>query len=215
MFHRLVILFIFTYFERSYCSGSSSEDESETVGDIVSWAERCDKENEDKCANTVSPDDIIELLKLQPLVGEGGYFNETYRATDIVQWNSIDQTASTQIYYMITPQSYSSLHKLTKDEVWHFYMGDSTEMLLIYPNGEHKIVTLGNDIMNGEILQYVIHKEVWFGAKIKKAKCGYSLFGATVAPGFEFVDFTHGERDNMIEMYPHLEELIVEYTYPS
>eukprot|EP00483_Globobulimina_turgida_P006110 UN06120 len=205
MFLHAVILFIFV----SYFSSSLSINE-----DILSCSENCDEQNVDKCDTKASSTDIMELLQLEPLIKEGGYFNQTYRAEDIGQFDGVNQTASTQIYYMITPQSYSAMHKLTKDEVWHFYMGDPAEMLLIYPDGKYKIITIGNDIMNGEILQYVILKGIWFGAKIKKAKCGYSLFGATVSPGFEYVDFTLGNRDLMIQMYPDLEELIIEYTYP-
>ena len=106
------------------------------------------------------------------------------------------------------------MHRLTKDEVWHFYLGDSAQMLLIYPDGQYQIITLGNDIIDkNEILQYVIFEGIWFGAKIDRINCGYSLFGATVSPGFEYQDFTLAQRDELIEQFPDLQELIIQYTY--
>lgn len=179
----------------------------------------CKKNSNSKCNNgrknicQLTADDIIDELQLSPLIGEGGYFNETYRSDTIVFVNGINQTASTQIYYLITPQSFSSLHKLTKDEVWHFYLGDSAQLLLIYPDGQYEIIILGNDIMNDEILQYVIYQGIWFGVKIEELICGYSLFGTTVSPGFEFQDFTSGDRTDLIQQFPDLEDLIIEYTY--
>merc|ERR1712154_670049 len=123
--------------------------------------------------------------------------------------------ASTAIYYMITETSFSILHRVKSDEVWHFYLGDPVEMFLIYPNGTDKIVTLGNDILNGEQPQFVVFKDVWQGAKIMDTEYniyGYSLFGTTVSPGFEYEDFELGDRDLLIAKYPDLEELIVKYT---
>ena len=193
---------------------------------LLLWILQFDVNQSSKSKCKLSDNDIVELLDLAPLPDEGGFFYETYKSETIVNVNGINQTASTQIYYMITEESFSALHKLTKDEVWHFYLGDPAELLLIYDDGQHEIITLGNDIMNGEILQFVVSQGIWFGVKLQnkgtsrvrrgnaqKLKCGYALFGTTVAPGFEFSDFTLGPRDELIDQFPDLQHLITEYTH--
>merc|ERR1719410_647714 len=137
-------------------------------------------------------DRLIKKLELEPLVGEGGYFKETYRSSDKVSLNGKERTASTCIYYLITKESFSSLHRLNCDEGWHFYCGDPIEMVII-EDKKAQFVTLGTDIMGGQVPQLMVTKNRWFGGKLKENDvgngCGWALIGATVAPGFEFEDF--------------------------
>jgi cupin superfamily protein DUF985 len=47
------------------------------------------------------------------------------------------RTVSTAIYYLLTPDTVSALHRLASDEVFHFYLGDPVEMLHLLPDGAH------------------------------------------------------------------------------
>jgi len=90
-----------------------------------------------------------------PLGGEGGYFAETYRAREILPagaiWPSwpVPRSLATAIYYLLTPESFSTLHRLRADEVFHFYLGDPVEMLQLLPGGAGRVVTLGTDLAAG------------------------------------------------------------------
>ena len=151
-------------------------------------------------------DELIALLGLQPLPGEGGYFRETYRSTDRVALAALpgrystDKAAATAIYYLLTPDNFSALHRLLTDEVFHFYLGDAVEMLQLFPGGEGRIVTLGRDLTAGQQPQLVVPQGVWQGSELVPGG-RFALLGATMAPGFDFADYEAGQRDALVATY--------------
>src|SRR5256714_10929729 len=115
---------------------------------------------------------IIEELKkslnLKPHPNEGGYFAETYRSTDWIITSNGERSIATAIYYLLTPDSFSALHKLTGDEIFHFYVGGPVEMLMLFPNGSSQIVILGADVLGGMKPQHVVPGGVWQGTRLLK-----------------------------------------------
>ena len=161
-------------------------------------------------------DEIIKLLGLAPHPGEGGYFRETYRAAETVPAKALDQgyggarAHSTAIYYLLTPETFSAMHRLRGDEVFHFYLGDPVEMLQLKADGTGEMVILGPDVGAGMRPQHVVPAGVWQGCRLVKGQ--YALLGTTVAPGFEFEDFETGNRAQLTAEYPQFSRLIAELT---
>ena len=60
---------------------------------------------------------------------EGGFYAETYRSPHKVKSSYGERSASTAIYFLITPGSVSRLHRIKADEVWHFYLGGPMTVL--------------------------------------------------------------------------------------
>jgi predicted cupin superfamily sugar epimerase len=156
---------------------------------------------------------VIELFNLKPQPFEGGYFRETYRSEEIIEAGHLperyisDRHISTAIYYLLTPDTVSKIHKLKSDEIFHFYLGDAVTMLLLYPDGRSDTVTLGSDIENGQLVQKVVPRGVWQGAKLCEGG-RFALMGTTVAPGFEPEDFELAERQELLNKFTGHEELI-------
>lgn len=102
--------------------------------------------------------------------------------------------AGTAIYGLLTdePDSFSALHVLRSDEVWHFCLGDSIMMLLLHPHGRIERIVLGADLLGGQVLQQVVPAGCWMGAKLL-AGGRYGLFGCTSAPGFIEADYEGGD----------------------
>ncbi len=165
----------------------------------------------------IDPKDIVKLLNLKPLEIEGGYFRETYRSGDILSKDVLpsrylsDRCLGTAIYYLLTPDNFSALHKVNSDEIFHFYLGDPVEMLLLYPDGTGREVTLGQDIQNGQLIQLVVPRGVWQGASLQKGG-GFALLGTTVSPGFEYQDYIQGQRKSLVSGYSKYSRRIVELT---
>ena len=159
---------------------------------------------------------IIEKLDLKPHP-EGGYFSETYRSDGIIPKDALggsysgDRNYSTLIYYLLNENDISCFHRLLSDETWHFYEGSSLLIYIIDNNGKLNVITLGNDIENGEVFHTVIKAGCWFGAELVD-KSKYSLAGCTVAPGFHFDDFELADRSELISKYPQLEKIIIKLT---
>ena len=79
----------------------------------------------------LTEEEVIELLGLVPLEGEGGMAAETWRSTVMTQGG---ETAGTAIFYFLRGRAFSHLHRLTGDEMYHFYLGDAVEMLELLPD---------------------------------------------------------------------------------
>ncbi len=158
---------------------------------------------------------LIEALGLQPHPKEGGYFRETYRSADRLtalpgRYPS-DRCAGTAIYYLLTPGTFSALHLLHSDEIFHFYAGDPVRMLQLHPDGRGEELVLGPDVLAGQRPQVVVPHGVWQGSILEPGG-EYALLGCTVAPGFEYVDYVHGDRAELVARYPAFEKQIVRLT---
>lgn len=162
-------------------------------------------------------DSIIELLNLKPLEHEGGYYAETYVSDEIIPKDALperyssDRRACSAIYYLITPDTFSALHRLKSVEIFHFYMGDPVTMLQLHPDGSSEIIALGHDLERGERPQVVVPHGVWQGAFLNDGG-EFALMGTTMSPGFDWDDFELGNRRQLIEQYPDREDLIIRLT---
>ncbi len=160
----------------------------------------------------ISLDEIINRLDLQPMPEEGGFYRETYRAEEIIPMQGLpsryksSKNFCTAIYYLLTPETRSALHRLPTDEIFHFYLGDSVEMLQLFPDGTSKIVALGSKIELGEQLQVIVPRNVWQGTILKKGG-KFALMGVTVAPAFDFSDYEAGDN-SLLEKYPDRKKII-------
>lgn len=161
----------------------------------------------------LSAEEVIKLLNLRPHPKEGGFFSETYRSGILFPTASLPATyrgarsASTAIYYMLTPTTFSEMHRVATDEVFHFYMGGPVEMLQLWPEGFSRVVVLGTDLAAGQRPQLVVPAGVWQGSRLLPGG-SYALLGATVAPGFDYADYESGNREELIRAYPHEAERI-------
>jgi len=162
-------------------------------------------------------EEIIKTLKLRPLPEEGGFYVETYKSPielppDITS-PPYDGTrpAGTAIYYLLTPDTFSALHRLPSDEIFHFYLGDPIELLELSTDGRGGVVRLGQDLFGDMKLQHVVKSGTWQGSRLASGG-SFALLGVTVAPGFSFRDYEAGRRDQLVDLYPDFENLIRELT---
>jgi len=156
---------------------------------------------------------LKRLLGLKPLPNEGCFYAEFYRATERLAGPCLPdrykgaRAFGTAIYFLLTPETFSALHRLASDEIYHFYLGDPVEALLLREDGSGDLVTLGADLEDGMFPQMVVPRGVWQGSRLK-AGGKFALLGTTVSPGFEFADFELGQRDAMLAAYPRFSEMI-------
>lgn len=167
-------------------------------------------------------EDLIKLYGFEPLPVEGGLFKQTYRAPETISAAALperysrDKPLGTAILYLLTPDpdSFSAMHRLPTDEIYHFYLGDPVEILLLYPDGRSEHVILGHDLLNGQRVQYVVPRGVWMGSHMLPGG-KFALIGTTMAPGFTNDDYEGGDREELIRRYPHEAALIERLTRPD
>lgn len=162
-------------------------------------------------------EELKKKLNLSPLPMEGGYYIETYRCDETVAQSAVhpryarDKAFCTAIYFLLTPDEFSGMHRVKSDEIFHFYAGDPVEMLLLNPDGSHTTVTLGSNVLNGETPQVIVPRGIWQGCRLI-AGGEYALLGTTVSPAFDFEDYEHGKREELISQYPECADLIIALT---
>jgi uncharacterized protein len=170
-----------------------------------------------KAATQITAEEIIDILGLEPLAGEGGFFRQTYRSTDFPVSDGLPclsdrgRLLGTAIYYLLTPDSFSRLHRLPSDEIYHFYLGDPVTLLRLFPDGSSDTVTLGQDIRRGGCLQVVVPKNCWQGSFLNEGG-SFGLMGTTMTPGFDPAGYEAGDPGALIETHPDRENLIRQLT---
>ena len=164
--------------------------------------------------------EIRNLLKLEPLPLEGGFFRRMYCAGEQISQTALParydgaRAMGSAIYYLITKENFSALHRVKSDEVFHFYCGDPVDLCMFYPDKSVSTFRLGNALQKGERPQAVVPNGVWQGARLASAcRYGYALLGATVTPAFDEADFELGDSKTLLHQYPNYSGLIESLTY--
>lgn len=161
----------------------------------------------------MTADQLKKLLNLEPHPCEGGWFRQTWRSEEKIPNAALParysaaRAAGTCIYYLLESTTFSEMHRLASDEIFHFYYGDAVEMLLLPPDGSGQTVTLGSNLARGQHLQLIVPKDVWQGSRLLPGG-KVALLGCTVSPGFDYADYETGRRDELIREYPRFTELI-------
>ncbi|HWA96499.1 MAG TPA: cupin domain-containing protein [Terracidiphilus sp.] len=149
----------------------------------------------------MTADEIKAKLGLEPHPVEGGFYRRTYTAPGAVELARGIRATSTAIYYLLEAGTFSEMHVLTSDEMFHFYLGDPVEMLQLWPDGRSALLTLGPDLQAGEEVQTVVPAGVWQGTRLK-GDGQVALLGCTVTPGFDFADYRSAPADELIARWP-------------
>jgi len=162
---------------------------------------------------------IIEALRLQPHPIEGGYFRETYRAFGSIPASLLPpgypregtRSLGTSIYYLLTPETFSELHRLPTEEIFHVYLGGPVRMLQLFGGGMGRELLMGADILGGQEPQVVVPAGVWQGSMLEPG-VEFALLGATMAPGFDYADYEQGSRAELLAQYPSHAAMITRLT---
>lgn len=156
----------------------------------------------------MTADEVIARLQLRPHPVEGGHFRETWRGGGSLMTLAGTREAGTAIYYLLSGPAVSEMHKLPGTEVYHFYLGDPLELLMLKRDGSHEVCVLGTDLVAGELPQVVIPGGVWQGSCRRARSAGFTLIGATMGPGFDYLDYETGSLAELVREWPAATELI-------
>jgi predicted cupin superfamily sugar epimerase len=95
------------------------------------------------------------------------FFRRTYSCSHKAKIDRGERNFGDAIYYLITPDQFSKLHKLKLDEMWHFYAGDPIEMVQLKDN-KLELFELGNSDFSKHKPQVLVPANTWQGARLKK-----------------------------------------------
>jgi len=152
----------------------------------------------------------IDALGLQPHP-EGGWYREIYRATETIPASALPprfagpRAFSTTIYFLLQQGERSALHRIAADEGWHFLDGSSLTLHQIDTQGHYSTQTIGRDPTRGLLPCAVVPAGWLFGATVES---GWALVSCTVAPGFDFADFSLPHLDELLVTFPQHQEIL-------
>ena len=157
----------------------------------------------------MSPEDLVARFGLEPLPVEGGWFRQVWRSPA-----SGSSPVGTAIVALLTdePQGFSQFHCLGLDELWHFYLGDPLELVLLEPGGSSRHVVMGHDVLGGHEVLTVVPAGVWMAARTLGR---WSLVGNTMAPGFTSDTYSGAEPEALLAGWPGEAEAIAALTRPG
>lgn len=154
--------------------------------------------------------DIIDHLHLQEHQ-EGGFFRRTFQADERAQIDTEGgkRYLMTSIYYLLTSSSSIGHWHINRSDIIHyFHAGNPIEYSMLYPSGELKTVTLGNDITQGQHLQLHVEGNVWKSSRLLNGPYDFGLISEAVSPGFDVQDMRMADADELIVQYPQHAQLI-------
>ena len=157
--------------------------------------------------DNVTADEIKDLLKLEPNA-TCGFVRETYKSALQIAPGGLPapfdkgRPAGTALYFMVTPDSPVKLHRIDNDQLYHYYLGDPLEVLLLREGGTSELVVVGPNIPGGELVQLLIPGGTFRTARVTGKKRWF-LGASTEWPGVVL-------RDRDVEM-GNIEALAVKY----
>ncbi|MEO6125199.1 MAG: cupin domain-containing protein [Ilumatobacteraceae bacterium] len=145
---------------------------------------------------------VADLLGLEPLPFEGGWFRRTFA----------DANCSTILYLMAHGDGFSAMHQLDGPEILTFAAGSPARNLLLFADGSSSVRRLGSDLAAGDVPQIVVEAGVWQGTETLGS---WTLISATMAPPYEQELFHLGSHVELAAGWPDVAELIERLTRPE
>lgn len=162
----------------------------------------------------MTKEEIIKYLNLSPHP-EGGWYRQVYHSKTTIP-SSLDQQRYfyTSIYFLLDYSSPSHFHRLKHDEIWYYHGGTPIDIHIISSTGTYSKIVLGNDLSQGEHLQYMVPAGSIFGSEVNTHD-NYSLVSCAVSPGFDYQDFEIFTQQQLLAKYPKYHNIIKKLAYKT
>jgi uncharacterized protein len=161
--------------------------------------------------------EIKELLGLKkhPTCG---FVTETYRSTQQIPVEALpagyegSRPYGSVLYFLVTPDAQMRLHRIRSDQMYHHYLGDPLEVLLLYPDGSGAVTVVGSELMTGMRPQLFIPSNTFHVSRLLRGS-NCALLGTTAWPGVEPADVEElGNPDELIKTHPAFRDEINAFT---
>jgi len=151
--------------------------------------------------------DLIDKYKLVPHP-EGGYYAVVHESKQAVTSPVVnkDRKAVTHIYFLLLKGQVSVFHKVAHDEIRNFYQGDPLKLI------KYNASKVEEDMIGPGCSDYasIVEGGVYQAAE---STGDYTLVGCSVAPGFEFEDFSLlcddlENKEKLLKKFPDYQKFV-------
>jgi predicted cupin superfamily sugar epimerase len=170
--------------------------------------------------DTVTADEIKTLLKLEPKA-TCGFVRETFTSDLNIAPGGLPapfqdgRALGSALYFMVTPEAPVKLHRIKNEQLYHYYLGDPIEVLLLRENGDSELVVVGPNIIGGHMLQLYIPGNTFHTARVTGKKrwfLGASTEWPSVVPS---EDVELGDAEQLAAKYPEASADIRKFPVPA
>lgn len=138
---------------------------------------------------------------------EGGFYREVYRSALTLPLPRGTRSVLTTIHFVLPPGGVSRWHRVRADECWVFVDGDPLELATLDDVGRVDVHKLGRS--DGESVVHVVPAGLWQGARCSGKQGSHVV--CTVAPGFDFRDFSLAEIGSLARQFPAAGSVIARF----
>jgi uncharacterized protein len=157
-------------------------------------------------ADELTADRIIALLQLEPNA-TCGFVRTTYLSAQSIAAGGLPppfadaRPMGSALYFLVTPGAPVRLHRIRNDQLYHYYLGDPLEVLLLHEDGTSAREVVGPDLAVGEQVQLLIPGNTFHTARLK-GQGRWFLGASTEWPGVVPADVEIGDIEALAEKYP-------------
>jgi predicted cupin superfamily sugar epimerase len=154
----------------------------------------------------LTADEVRSLLKLEPHA-TCGFVRVTFVSQRRIARGGLPppfvdgRPAGSALYFMVTPDAPVRLHRIRNDQLYHYYLGDPIDVLMLHENGMSERVVVGPDLRGGQHVQLLILGNTFHTARIIGRRRWF-LGASTEWPGVEQVDIEIGDVEALAAKYP-------------
>jgi predicted cupin superfamily sugar epimerase len=153
----------------------------------------------------VTADEIRRLLKLESAMC--GFVRITFVTQRQIAPGGLlapfadGRAAGSALYFMVTPDAPVRLHRIRNDQLYHYYLGDPIEVLMLHTDGTSERVVVGPDLRGGQRVQLLIPGNTFHTARVTGRRRWF-LGASTEWPGVEPADVEIGDVEALAAKYP-------------
>lgn len=158
--------------------------------------------------NEMTAEEIRALLKLEPHA-TCGFVRVTFVSEKTIAPGGLPppfaegRPAGSALYFMVTPDAPVRLHRIRNDQLYHYYLGDPIEVLMLLADGTTERVVVGPDLPTGQRVQLLIPGNTFHTARVSPENFrGWFLGASTEWPGVEPADVEIGDVEALAAKYP-------------
>jgi hypothetical protein len=151
--------------------------------------------------NELTAEEVRALLQLEPHA-TCGFVRVTFISNQRIAPGGLPAPfLDGRPYFMVTPDAPVRLHRIRNDQLYHRYLGDPIEVLMLHENGTSERVVVGPDLRAGQCVQLLIPGNTFHTARVIGHRRWF-LGASTEWPGVQRVDVEIGDVEALAAKYP-------------
>ena len=166
----------------------------------------------------LTADEVRNLLKLEPHA-TCGFVRVTFMSKERSAPGGLPapcaagRPAGSALYFMVTPGAPVRLHRIRNDQLYHYYLGEPLEVLMLRGDGTTEHVVVGPDLRRRQLVQLLIPGNTFHTARVIGRRRWF-LGASTEWPGVEPADVEIGDVDALAAKYPQVADDLRTFPVP-